>query len=208
MLSADPLIRGAGKRCGTTSSNLGTAYFWSEKMQMRRIVTAESGAGVALQVSQLTEQALAGVPTNIWGFDQLPILPLGEEAVLGDYRQKGLFGPRGALRVDVQSFPPETGDQAPDLGPLLANLDLGTGHNMTPGPSGGGMHRTDSIDVVIVIRGEGQLAYPGEDGQLKEIDVKAGDIIVQNGAFHEWRNRSDADLVVVFVTLGAERRAP
>jgi hypothetical protein len=176
-------------------------------MEMRRIVTAESETEVVLQVSNLAERASAGVPINIWGFDQLPILPLAVEKALGDYRQKGLFGPKGALRVDVQSFPPETGDRAPDLGPLLAKLDLGTGHNMTPGRSGGGMHRTDSIDVVIVIGGEGELAYPGEDGQLKEIHVKVGDIIVQNGAFHEWRNRSGADFVVVFVTLGAERRA-
>ena len=42
------------------------------------------------------------------------------------------------------------------IGPLLAKMDLGTGHNMTPGLSGGGMHRTDSIDVVIVIGGEGK----------------------------------------------------
>ena len=30
-------------------------------------------------------------------------------------------------------------NQAPDLGALMAKLDFGTGHNMTPGKSGGGM---------------------------------------------------------------------
>jgi hypothetical protein len=67
-------------------------------MEMRRIVTADSGPGVVLQVSNLTERASAGVPINIWGFDQLPILPLAVEKVRGDYQQKGLFGPKGALR--------------------------------------------------------------------------------------------------------------
>ena len=83
----------------------------------------------------------------------------------------------------------------------MAKLDFGTGHNMTPGKSGGGMHRTDSIDLVVVISGEGDMAYPDEDGQLKEIHLKVGDFIVQNGNFHEWRNRSGAPFVVFIVTL-------
>ncbi|CAB3744358.1 hypothetical protein LMG24238_07246 [Paraburkholderia sediminicola] len=175
-------------------------------MKIRRIVTAERKSGVAVQVSELFDTTAPNLlPTNIWGFDQLPKLPLAAEQVLGEYQQKGLFGPKGALRIDVQSLPPETGNQAPDLGPLLAMLDLGTGHNMTPGKSGGGMHRTDSIDLVIVISGEGVMAYPDEDGQLMEVHLKPGDVIVQNGNFHEWRNRSAAHFVVVLVVLGAER---
>jgi hypothetical protein len=176
-------------------------------MKIRRIVTAESKSGVAVQASDLLETTSSGLPTNIWGFDQLPNLPLAAEQVLGEYQQKGLFSPKGALRVVVQSLPPETGNQAPDLGPLLAKLDLGTGHNMTPGKSGGGMHRTDSIDLVVVISGEGEMAYPDEDGQLKEIHLKPGDFIVQNGNFHEWRNRSGAHFVVIIIVLGAERKA-
>jgi len=30
---------------------------------------------------------------------------------------------------------------------------------------------------------------------------------VQNGNFHEWRNRSGAPFVLLFVALGAERKA-
>ena len=176
-------------------------------MKMRRIVTAESGSGVVVQASDLLETTSTDLPIDIWGFDQLPTLPLAAEQALGEYQQKGLFGPKGALRVVIQSLPPETGDQAPDLGPLIAKLDLGTGHNMTPGKSGGGMHRTDSIDLVVVISGEGEMAYPDEDGKLKEIHLEVGDVIVQNGAFHEWRNRSGAHFVVVIVTLGAARKA-
>ncbi len=174
---------------------------------IRRIVTAQSKSGVAMQATNLLETAAAGLPTNIWGFDQLPDLPLAAEQVLGEYRQKGLFGPKGALRVDVMSFPPQTSNQAPDPGALMAKLDFGTGHNMTPGKSGGGMHRTDSIDLVVVISGQGEMSYPDEDGKLKEIHLKVGDFVVQNGNFHEWRNRSGAPFVLLFVTLGAERKA-
>jgi oxalate decarboxylase/phosphoglucose isomerase-like protein (cupin superfamily) len=69
------------------------------------------------------------------------------------------------------------------------------------------MHRTVSIDLALVISGEGDLAYPGEDGELKEIHLRQGDFIVPNGAFHGWRNRSGAHLVVYIVTFGAERQA-
>jgi oxalate decarboxylase/phosphoglucose isomerase-like protein (cupin superfamily) len=176
-------------------------------MKMRRIVTAESKSGVVVQANDLPETTTAGIPTNIWGFDQLPNLPLAAEQVLGEYQQIGLFGPKGALRVDVMSFPPETGTQAPDLGALMAKVDFGKGHNMTPGKSGGGMHRTDSIDLVVVISGEGEMSYPDEDGELKEIHLKVGDIVVQNGNFHAWQNRSREPFVVLFVALGAERKA-
>jgi oxalate decarboxylase/phosphoglucose isomerase-like protein (cupin superfamily) len=176
-------------------------------MKIRRIDTAESKSGVAVHATDLLETTSVNLPTNIWGFDKLPSLPLAAEQVLGEYRQKGLFGPKGALRVDVMSFPPETGDQAPDLGTIMAKVDFGTGHNMTPGKSGGGMHRTDSIDLVVVISGEGKMSYPDEDGALKEIQLKVGDFVVQNGNFHEWRNRSGAPFVVLIVALGAERKA-
>ena len=41
-------------------------------MKLRRIVTAESKSGVVVQASDLSETTSAGLPTNIWGFDQLP----------------------------------------------------------------------------------------------------------------------------------------
>ena len=176
-------------------------------MKIRRIMTAESKSGVVVQASELPETIAAGLPTNIWGFDQLPTLPVTAQQALGQYLQKGLFGPKGALRVDIMSFPPEAGNQAPDLGAIMAKIDFGTGHNMTSGKSGGGMHRTDSIDLVVVINGEGAMSYPDEDGKLKEINLKVGDFLVQNGTFHAWHNRSGAPFVLLFVTLGAERKA-
>ena len=82
------------------------------------------------------------------------------------------------------------------LTPVFCSID-------THGP----MHRTDSIDLALVISGECDMAYPGEDGQLEEIHLKPGDFIVQNGAFHEWRNRSGAHCVIYIVLFGAERKA-
>ncbi len=176
-------------------------------MKMRRIVTAENKSGVVMQASDLLESTSADLTTNIWGFDQIPNLPLTAKQVLGHYQKKGIFGPKGSVRVNVASYPPEKGNQAPELGPLISKLDLGTGGGMTPGKEGGGMHRTDSIDLAVVISGEIDLAYPGEDGHVKEIHLKQGDFLVQNGAFHEWRNRSGAHCVIFLVVFAADRKA-
>jgi hypothetical protein len=94
-------------------------------MKMRRIVTAESKEGVVVQASDLLESISADLTTNVWGFDQLPTLPLTAKQVLGEYQKKGIFGPKGSVRVDVISFPPETGNQAPDLDRLLPNWTSG-----------------------------------------------------------------------------------
>ena len=63
----------------------------------------------------------------------------------------------------------------------------------------------DSVDLAVVIKGQAHVAYPGEDGQVKEIGIREGDFIVQNGAFHDWRNRSDAPCVIFLVMLAAKR---
>ena len=86
-------------------------------MKIRRIVTAESKSGVAVQASDLLETTTTALPTNIWGFDQLPTLPLAAEQVLGEYRQKGMFGPKGAVRVDIHIVPP--GDRRPGAEPCI-----------------------------------------------------------------------------------------
>lgn len=176
-------------------------------MKMRRIVSAESKAGVVMQASDLLDAATADLVTNIWGFDKVPDLPLAPEQVLGEYKRLGIFGPKDAVRVDIITLAPEKGGVAPDLGSLVSKLDLGTGAGMTQGQHGGGMHRTDSIDLAVVLKGETDIAYPGEDGQVHTITVREGDFIVQNGAFHEWRNRSNDYCVILLFIVAAERKA-
>ena len=68
------------------------------------------------------------------------------------------------------------------------------------------MHRTDSIDFVVVISGEGDMSYPDEDGELKEIHLKVGDFLVQNGNFHAWHNRSDEPAISAAVMLATVPR--
>jgi quercetin dioxygenase-like cupin family protein len=63
------------------------------------------------------------------------------------------------------------------------------------------MHRTDMIDVGIVVSGE--LVSELEGGV--EQTLKPGDVYIQNGAMHAWRNDTDEPALIVFVTVPAER---
>lgn len=63
------------------------------------------------------------------------------------------------------------------------------------------MHRTNSIDYGIVLSGEVELEL--DDGVVTT--AGPGDIIVQRGTMHLWRNRSATDVCrIVFVLIEAK----
>jgi quercetin dioxygenase-like cupin family protein len=68
-------------------------------------------------------------------------------------------------------------------------------------PNRPGMHITDTIDYVYVISGEVNLVL--DSGETL---VKAGDVVVQRGTWHAWKNYTDTPCVVAAVLIGAERK--
>lgn len=69
-------------------------------------------------------------------------------------------------------------------------------------PDHPGMHTTDTVDYDIIISGELWLEL--DDG--KEVRLKPGDIVVQNGTRHAWRNKGTKPCVMYSVLVGAPRR--
>jgi len=61
------------------------------------------------------------------------------------------------------------------------------------------MHRTNSIDYGIVLKGEIELEL--EDGAKKT--VREGGIIIQRGTNHLWRNTTDAVCRIAFILIEA-----
>jgi quercetin dioxygenase-like cupin family protein len=59
------------------------------------------------------------------------------------------------------------------------------------------MHRTETLDVGVVVEGETWLLL--DDGS--ETRVGAGDAVVQRGTMHAWENRSDAPVRMLFVMI-------
>jgi Cupin domain len=173
-------------------------------MNVRRIVTAESKSGVAVRTDTFDTAAVEFL-TNIWGFDRVPTLPLRSEQVLGEYKPQSIFGPHGGIRLDLFTLVPEKPGVPSEL-ERAANLDIGAASGMTPGKEGSGMHRTDSVDFVVVLDGEVHLGYPGEYGHVHEVALTTGDLVVQNGTSHSWRNRSSKNATLLMIVLTTERK--
>ncbi len=70
-------------------------------------------------------------------------------------------------------------------------------------PDAPGMHTTDTVDYDIVLDGEIWLEL--DDGV--ETLLKQGDVVVQCGTRHAWRNRGDRPATMCFVLIGAERKS-
>jgi len=69
------------------------------------------------------------------------------------------------------------------------------------------MHRTETVDVGVVLEGETWLLL--DDGS--QTLMRAGDVVVQRGTNHAWANRSDRPVRMVFAmidgTISDELRA-
>jgi quercetin dioxygenase-like cupin family protein len=61
------------------------------------------------------------------------------------------------------------------------------------------MHSTESLDYVIVISGEVEMDL--DDSTVK---LRTGDVMVQRGTNHAWRNPGNTTAVIAFVLIDAE----
>lgn len=84
----------------------------------------------------------------------------------------------------------------PPSGHLLRILEV---HPAKDGGRPTPMHRTKTLDYVVVI--EGEIVLILDDS---EVVLKAGDVVVQRGTDHAWENRSDAVCRAAFFHIDAE----
>ena len=84
------------------------------------------------------------------------------------------------------------GTAPPPKGTRFAVIDFPPGNTAH-------MHRTETIDYVIVLEGEIEM-----DMDQSTVRLKAGDVMVQRGTNHAWANRSSARARVAFVLIDAE----
>ncbi|RAO72178.1 uncharacterized protein BHQ10_008190 [Talaromyces amestolkiae] len=56
--------------------------------------------------------------------------------------------------------------------------------SMAPGAGGGGMHRTMTLDTVVVVEGEVEITL--DSGEMRTL--RTGDSLLQRGTMHKWRN--------------------
>ena len=174
-------------------------------MQVRRVVTGQrAGRSVFVgdeQVAPITVALAPGTEFHrIWHSDVVPTLPTdGAEPVAPQY-----FPPAGGFRFGFFTLPPQGTALSDDIDVGAAFTEM---QQRLPGmaevmePDHPGMHTTDTVDFEVVLSGEVTLEL--DDGA--EVQLRAGDVVVQNGTRHAWHNRSDAPTVIAVAIFGATR---
>ncbi|GAA3838041.1 cupin domain-containing protein [Streptomyces phyllanthi] len=110
----------------------------------------------------------------------------------------------GETRLIHLVIPPDTVYMSEDFDPAAAvaeRLETSPGLAELFEPDAPGMHTTDTVDYGVLLQGEIVLELDAGN----ETTLAPGDIVVQNGTRHAWRNRSDAPAVALFVLIGARR---
>lgn len=98
----------------------------------------------------------------------------------------------------------DTGREIEDMGarvlgtPPPVNGTRFTVNEIMPGASAT-MHRTESLDYVIVVSGEVEMNI--DDSTVK---LRAGDVLIQRGTNHAWVNRGTEAARVAFVLIDAQ----
>jgi mannose-6-phosphate isomerase-like protein (cupin superfamily) len=105
--------------------------------------------------------------------------------------------PRGSI-FRIAEFPPGADSRAADHAALLR--DFGIGDDVLRGhpPRDPAIHRTRTLDYVVVL--EGEIVLLLDDG---ETTLRAGDVVVQQGTNHAWVNRGGVSCRLAMVFLDA-----
>jgi len=151
-------------------------------MAVRRVVT-----GVANGKSTvLIDGPASGNPfwDEIWLTK--PDEPLGHDPRESDAK---LEPPAGATQFRVVSVPPDE---------VLRKILAEAQGNGVADVAADGFHKTNTVDYIFVL--DGDITLQMEEG---EVELHAGDSVVQRATNHAWHNYSDRPvrLLTVFVSL-------
>jgi mannose-6-phosphate isomerase-like protein (cupin superfamily) len=174
-------------------------------LRVRRVVTGVDGDGHAVVVSDGTAPRFhdfASIPgmseTLVWetrAGEPIPETPLDTTVEVLSM----VPGP-GATMLKIVRFPPDTVFADPSFDPRAADAEQAKAQ---PGladlfePENPGMHATPTIDYAVVL--DGEITLELDEGRL--VPLAKGDVVVQNGTRHAWRNPGFGPATIVFFTF-------
>ena len=146
------------------------------KFQVRRVVTGHDDKGRAIvKIDEVAQHWREGRPggmvCNIWTTDTMPANN-SQDADGGMREGKFTMIPNGSV-FRILHFAPGLERR---------------------------MHRTDSIDYLIVM--EGEIYMELDDGVM--VHIKRGDVMVQRGTIHNWINRGTEPCVLAVILIHAD----
>ena len=173
----------------------------------RRIVTEDvSGKSVVQSDESLPAYEFKTVPgyehTLIWVNPATP--DLRKQQRFNGYPDSVVPGP-GGTSLHFVTFPPGSVFADPSFdgeaarNEALVRLKGLADHFEKEDP---GMHKTNTVDYSVVYDGEIWLEL--DDGEM--VYLKRGDVVVQNGTRHAWRNKGTMPVTMLFFLNGAREK--
>ena len=148
---------------------------------LRRVVTGHDSEGKAVIIKDEPAENVIVMPSGhqgalIWAADRA-----------SSYINGDLEGTDDPAHRELPGIAP------PDGGHVFRVLQLAPGKPAF-------MHRTDTIDYAIVMRGECVMKLDDDE----EVVMKVGDVMVQRGTWHGWEARGSEPCQLAFILISAE----
>ncbi len=140
--------------------------------------------------------------TQVWVTDRVPASNTGTKDNAD--RQMRLDPPQSGVNflyfsVAPQSESASVSAEQMEKGTAAFFEALGAGHDRVDTSRNVGMHRTRTVDYIIVLSGEVDLLLDNGEVHLKPFDV-----VIQRGTNHAWVNRGTEKALLAAVLIDAE----
>jgi hypothetical protein len=171
--------------------------------RVRRVLTGHDGQGRSTFIADAEApnvKEMASMPglalTDLWETGAAPASNAGDQDAAA--RPVRLEPPRNGTILRIVEFPPDSAWRAGADG-KAAFKSIGAGHAQDAASSDPMMHRTSTVDYIIVLKGE--IYAIMESGEKL---LRAGDILVQRGTNHSWSVRGSEPCIVAAVLVSAK----
>ena len=170
--------------------------------KIRRVITGhdDSGQSIFIMDEYATAvkemESMPGLAlTDVWQTDQAPASNSGNNDATD--RPVVLEPPQNGTIFRVVEFPPDSHWR--DRADAHAAFDsIGAAHASDSESGDPMMHKTATVDYLIVLKGEIWAIL--EEG---EVCLKQGDVMVQRGTNHSWSVRTDQPCLLAAVLVNA-----
>lgn len=171
--------------------------------KIRRVVSGHNDSGKSVFISDASAgsvkemESMPGLTlTDLWQTNSAPADNRGN-ADAAD-RPVVLEPPPSGTIFRIVEFPPDSAwrDRA-DAGEAFDSI--GAGHAPVEGSSDPMMHKTSTVDYLIVLKGEIWAILDDSETCLKQ-----GDVMIQRGTNHSWSVRTDEPCLLAAVLVNAE----
>ena len=169
---------------------------------VRRLVTGHRADGQSTVLldgaaPNVKQRQAGNASTLLWVSDETPARVSGSEDRAA--REIGVPPPRRGTIFRLAEFPPGVGGEVRDNEAVLRDFGIGPDVKRGHPPRHPAIHRTRSLDYVVVLEGEIDLLLDDRDVRLT-----AGDVIVQQATNHAWINRGTTTCRLAMVFIDAE----